>query len=83
MSDSQRPHGLQPTGLLHPWDSPGKSTGVGCHGLSKRQGKTEEHLQIGGAWSGGGQKTTTKGMWASEQDLGTDKKTLVKKLVKF
>ena len=31
----------------------------------KRQGKTEEQLQIGGAWSGGGQKTT-KGMWASE-----------------
>ena len=30
MSDSLRPHGLQPTRLLHPWDSPGKSTGVGC-----------------------------------------------------
>ena len=26
-----QPHGLQPTRLLHPWDSPGKSTGVGCH----------------------------------------------------
>ena len=23
------PHGLQPTSLLHPWDFPGKSTGVG------------------------------------------------------
>ena len=22
---------LQPTRLLHPWDFPGKSTGVGCH----------------------------------------------------
>ena len=31
MSDSSRPHGLQPTRLLHPWDFPGKSTGVGCH----------------------------------------------------
>ena len=31
MSNSQRPHGLQPTRLLHPWDFPGKSTGVGCH----------------------------------------------------
>ena len=30
-SDSSRPHGLQPTRLLRPWDSPGKSTGVGCH----------------------------------------------------
>ena len=29
MSDSLRPHGLQPTRLLHPWDFPGKSTGVG------------------------------------------------------
>ena len=28
-----RPHGLWPTRLLHPWDSPGKSTGVGCHFL--------------------------------------------------
>ena len=27
------PHGLQPTGLLCPWDFPGKSTGVGCHCL--------------------------------------------------
>ena len=34
MSDSQRPHGLQPTRLLHPWDFPGKSTGVGCHCLT-------------------------------------------------
>ena len=31
MSDSVGPHGLQPTRLLHPWDSPGKNTGVGCH----------------------------------------------------
>ena len=33
MSDSVRPHGLQPTRLLHPWDSPGKHTGVGSHFL--------------------------------------------------
>ena len=33
MSDSQQPHGLQPTRLLRPWDFPGKSTGVGCHCL--------------------------------------------------
>ena len=30
VSDSQWPHGLQPTRLLRPWDFPGKSTGVGC-----------------------------------------------------
>ena len=33
VSDSWRPHGLQPTRLLCPWDFPGKSTGVGCHCL--------------------------------------------------
>ena len=33
MSDSLQPHGLQPTRLLCPWDSPGKNTGVGCHFL--------------------------------------------------
>jgi len=33
VSDSLWPHGLQPTRLLHPWDFPGKSTGVGCHRL--------------------------------------------------
>ena len=32
-SNSQRPHGLQPTRLLCPWDFPGKSTGVGYHCL--------------------------------------------------
>ena len=31
MSDSLWPHGLSPTSLLCPWDSPGKDTGVGCH----------------------------------------------------
>ena len=33
MSDSVWPHRMQPTRLLHPWDSPGKNTGVGCHFL--------------------------------------------------
>ena len=33
MSDSVRPHRQQPTRLPCPWDSPGKSTGVGCHFL--------------------------------------------------
>jgi len=33
MSDSSQPHGLQPTRLPHPWDFPGRSTGVGCHCL--------------------------------------------------
>ena len=39
VSDSSRPHGLQPTKLLRSWDFPGKSTGVGCHCLLHNQGK--------------------------------------------
>ena len=33
MSDPVQPHRRQPTRLPHPWDSPGKNTGVGCHFL--------------------------------------------------
>ena len=33
MSDSVRPHRRQPTRLPRPWDSPGKSAGVGCQCL--------------------------------------------------
>ena len=31
VSKSLRLHGLWPSSLLCPWDSPGKNTGVGCH----------------------------------------------------
>ena len=31
VSDSLRPYEPQPTRCLRPWDSPGKSTGMGCH----------------------------------------------------
>ena len=40
VSDSSRPHRLQPTRLLCPWDFPGKSIGVGCHCLLARISKT-------------------------------------------
>ena len=40
-SDSLQPRGLQPTRLLCPWDSPGKSTGVGCHFLFQRTSPTQ------------------------------------------
>ena len=36
VSDSSQPHGLQPTRLLHPWDFPGKSAGVGCYCLLRQ-----------------------------------------------
>ena len=33
VSNSVRPQRQQPARLPHPWDSPGKNTGVGCHFL--------------------------------------------------
>ena len=33
VSDFSWPHGLMPSRLLCPWDSPGKNTGVSCHAL--------------------------------------------------
>ena len=33
VSGSLRPYGLSPAGILSPWDSPDKNTGVGCHFL--------------------------------------------------
>ena len=38
VSDSVQPHRWQPTKLPHPWDSPGKNTGVGCHFLLQQDG---------------------------------------------
>ena len=45
VSDSVRPHGLHPTRLLHPWDSPGKNTRVGCHFLLQcMKGESESEV---------------------------------------
>ena len=63
MSDSLRPHGLQPARLLPQWDFPGKSTGVGCHfllqGIFLTQG-SNAHLMspalVGGFF-------TTRAIW--------------------
>ena len=46
MSDSVRPHRRQPTRLPRPWDSPGKSTGVGCHCLLITEGLVSNQLVI-------------------------------------
>ena len=40
--DTLWPHGLQPTRLLCPWDSPGKNNGVGCHILLQGNLLTQE-----------------------------------------
>ena len=45
MSDSVQPHRWQPTRLPCPWDSPGKTTGVGCHFLLQcMKGKSESEV---------------------------------------
>ena len=44
VSDSVRPLRWRPARLSHPWDSPGKNTGMGCHFLlqcMKVKGKSE------------------------------------------
>ena len=43
VSNSQRPHELEPTRLLRPWDFPGRSTGVGCHSRVHLEQKVKEH----------------------------------------
>ena len=45
MSDSVQPHRQQPTRFPHPWDSPGKNTGVGCHFLLQcSKGRSESEV---------------------------------------
>ena len=45
MSNSVQPHRQQPTRLCHPWDSPGKNTGGGCHFLLQcRKVKSESEV---------------------------------------
>ena len=46
VSDSLRPHVLQPTRLLCPWDFPGNSAGVDCHlqGIFPTQGSNPRLL---------------------------------------
>ena len=45
MYNSVQPHRRQPTRLHHPWNSPGKNTGVGCHFLLQcRKVKSEREV---------------------------------------
>ena len=46
MSNSVRPHRWKPTRLPHPWDSPGKNTGVGCHFLLQCMKSESEVAQL-------------------------------------
>ena len=44
--DSLRPHRLQPTRLLCPWDFPSKDTGVGCHFFSRGSSQPRDRTQV-------------------------------------
>ena len=45
MSDPQGPHVLQPSRLLHPWDFPGKSAGVGAIAFSGQLSNDTETIR--------------------------------------
>ena len=62
MSDSWRPHELQPARLLCPWNIPGKNTGVGCHFFSSPGGLPDpgiEPVSLASPALGGGFFTTS------------------------
>ena len=46
MSNSLRPHGLQPTRLLCPWDSPGKNSGVVAIPFSKKPSNPRDQTEV-------------------------------------
>ena len=69
ISDFLRPHGLQPSRLLCPWDSSGKNTREGCHALLQGIFLTQEsnpHFlpcrQIFYLWATGGTPLEIKGL---------------------
>ena len=41
-----RPPLCDPTGLLCPWDFPGKNTGVGCHFLLQGSSRPRDQTQV-------------------------------------
>ena len=45
MSDSVQPRRQQPAMFCHPWDSPGKNTGVGLAFLHTNNEKTERKIK--------------------------------------
>ena len=68
VSDSLWTHGLQPTRLLHPWNFPGKSTGMGFHCLLQPIGQA---LVFFSFYRGGGQKSKEMlSLWPKIIDLG-------------
>ena len=54
-----RPHWLKPARLLHPWDSPGKNTGVGCHFLLQCM-KVRSESEVAQSWTAAYQASPLK-----------------------
>ena len=50
MSDPVWPQRRQPTRLCHPWDSPGKNTGAGCHFLLQCMKVKSESESLSRVW---------------------------------
>ena len=46
MSNSLWPYGLKPTRLLHPWDSPGRNTGMDWHSFSRGSSQPKDGTQV-------------------------------------
>ena len=60
VSDSLCPYGPWPARFLHPWDSPGNNTGVGCHALLQGIFLTQGPASLGSpALAGGFFSTST------------------------
>ena len=79
MSDSVRPYKRQPTRLPHPWDSPGKNTGVGCHFLLqgiKVKVKLLSHVRfLATAWTAAYQAPPSMGFSRQEHWSGVPLET--------
>ena len=62
MSNSVRPHRRQLTRLPHPWDSPGKSTRVGCHFLLQCM-KVKSESEVAQSWPKTGEGVVGSVIW--------------------
>ena len=67
-------HGLQTTRLLHPWDFPDKSTGVGCHCLLWYQNQID-YILCSWRWRSSIQSAKTR----PGADCGSDHELLIAK----
>ena len=89
VSDPQRPHGLQPSRLFHPWDSLGKSTGVGCRMLGADALEWPREMVWGGRWEGGSGLGTIHpwrihvDVWQNQYNIVKWKKNKIRNKIKF